>query len=73
MPSPWQTLAHGPRSWVASSRDVWTVPLGGGFGKIIHAGKLPINLSVQAFYNVATPRYGADWSIRLQCQLLFPK
>ncbi|MFZ0708837.1 MAG: hypothetical protein WAM53_02250 [Terrimicrobiaceae bacterium] len=59
--------------WVASSRDVWTVPLGGGFGKVIHAGKLPINLSVQAFYNVATPRYGADWSIRLQCQLLFPK
>ena len=58
----------------ASSRDVWTVPLGGGFGKIIHAGKLPINLSVQAFYNVATPRYGADSrSIRLQCQLLFPK
>ena len=61
-------------NWVASSsRDVWTVPLGGGFGKVIHAGKLPVNLSVQAFYNVATPRYGADWSIRLQCQLLFPK
>ena len=26
---------------------------------VAHAGKLPINLSVQAFYNVATPRYGA--------------
>ena len=61
-------------NWAAdSSRDVWTVPIGGGFGKIIHAGKLPINLSAQAFYNVATPQYGADWSIRLQCQLLFPK
>ena len=61
-------------NWAAdSSRDVWTVPIGGGFGKIIHAGKLPINLSAQAFYNIATPQYGADWSIRLQCQLLFPK
>jgi hypothetical protein len=32
-----------------------------------------VNISVQAFYNVATPRYGADWSIRLQCQFLFPR
>jgi hypothetical protein len=61
-------------NWAAeSSRDVWTVPLGGGFGKIIHLGKLPVNLSAQAFYNVATPQYGADWSFRLQCQFLFPK
>jgi len=61
-------------NWAAdSSRDVWIVPIGGGFGKVVHLGKLPINLSAQAFYNVATPEYGADWSIRLQCQLLFPK
>ncbi len=61
-------------NWAAdSSRDVWTVPVGGGFGKLIHLAKLPVNLSAQAFYNVATPEYGADWSIRLQCQLLFPK
>ncbi|MGB9277461.1 MAG: hypothetical protein WCC08_19760, partial [Terrimicrobiaceae bacterium] len=61
-------------NWAAeSSRDVWTVPVGGGFGKIIHLGRLPVNISVQAFYNVATPRYGADWSIRLQCQFLFPR
>jgi len=52
---------------------VWTVPIGGGFGKVIHPGKLPVNLSVQAFYNVAKPEYAADWSFRLQCQLLFPK
>ena len=52
---------------------MWTVPIGGGGGKIIHLGKLPINLSAQAFYNVASTRYGGDWSIRLQCQFLFPK
>jgi hypothetical protein len=61
-------------NWAAeSSSDVWTVPIGGGFGKIIHLGKLPVNLSAQAFYNVATPEFGSDWSFRLQCQLLFPK
>lgn len=36
-------------NWFAnSSRDVWTVPLGGGFGKIIHWRRLTMNLSVQA-------------------------
>ncbi len=61
-------------NWAAdSSRDVWTVPLGGGVGKIIHLGKLPVNLSAQAFVNAASPEFGADWSFRLQCQFLFPK
>ena len=60
-------------NWNEPSGDIWTVPLGGGFGRVVHLGKLPINLSAQAFYNVATPRHGADWSIRLQCQFLFPK
>ena len=60
-------------NWDEPSGDIWTVPLGGGFGRVVHLGKLPINLSAQAFYNVATPRHGADWSIRLQCQFLFPK
>ena len=45
----------------------------GSFGRVVRLGKLPINLSAQAFYNVAAPRDGADWSIRLQCQFLFPK
>ena len=61
-------------NWNAdSSRDTWTVPLGGGVGKIVHIGKLPVNISAQTFYNVASPRFGEDWSIRLQCQLLFPR
>jgi len=37
-------------------------------------GKLPINLQLQAFDNVVTPnRSGADWQLRFQAQLLFPK
>ncbi len=61
-------------NWAANSRDVWTVPLGGGFGKIIKVGgKLPVNLQLQAFANAARPSGGPDWSIRFQIQILLPK
>ena len=33
--------------------------------------KLPINASVQAFDNVEKPEFGADWTLRLQVQVLF--
>lgn len=52
---------------------MWTVPVGGGVGKILKIGKLPVNIGTQAYYDVATPQYGADWTLRLQVQFLFPK
>jgi len=60
-------------NWKAESGNQWTVPLGGGVGKIVKLGPLPLNLSAQAFYNVVTPDYGANWTLRLQVQMLFPK
>ncbi|MGE3292416.1 MAG: neuromedin U [Geminicoccaceae bacterium] len=60
-------------NWEADSDDTWTVPVGGGMGRIFHIGGQAMNASAQAFYNVESPRYGPDWSIRLQLQLLFPK
>ncbi len=60
-------------NWEADSGDKWTVPLGGGAGKIFHLGKLPVNTSLAAYYNVITPDYGPDWQIRAQIQFMFPK
>jgi hypothetical protein len=72
-------------NWAAAKAgDVWTVPLGGGFGKLFRLGdvlpleghpiaKLPINTQLQAFGNVAKPQFGSDWQLRFQVQLLFPK
>jgi hypothetical protein len=59
--------------WKADSGQRWTVPLGGGVGKIFHLGKLPVNSQVSAYYNVEHPDYGANWQLRLQVQLMFPK
>jgi len=60
-------------NWEADSDNTWTVPLGGGIGKIFRIGGLPVNTSAQAFYNVEKPDFGADWSLRVQLQFLFPK
>jgi hypothetical protein len=59
--------------WKADSGQQWTVPLGGGVGKIFHFGKLPVNTQVSAYYNVVKPDFGANWQIRAQVQLMFPK
>ena len=59
--------------WEADSDQRWTVPLGGGVGKIFHFGRLPVNTQLSAYYNVEHPDDGADWQLRVQVQLLFPK
>jgi hypothetical protein len=64
--------------------NVWTVPLGGGVGKLFRLGqilplqgdpiaKLPINTQIGAYGNVAKPEFGPDWQLRFQIQFLFPK
>ena len=61
-------------NWKASSNNRWTVPFGGGFGKIFKIGDQAMNGQVQAFYNVVSPdNVGGNWTIRAQLQLLFPK
>ena len=60
--------------WKASSDDRWTVPIGGGFGKIFKIWDQAMNGQVQAFYNVVSPDdVGGNWTLRVQFQLLFPK
>ena len=60
-------------NWNANSGQQWTLPLGGGVGKIFHLGKLPVNTFIQAYYNVVRPDYQANWQIRAQAQFMFPK
>jgi hypothetical protein len=60
-------------NWEADSDNRWTVPFGGGVGKIFRIGKQPMNVSAAAYYNVEKPDFGADWQARLQVQFLFPK
>jgi hypothetical protein len=61
-------------AWEADNDNRWTVPLGGGFGRLFRIGQLPVNTQLQAFYNVEKPEVlGPDWTLRFQIQFLLPK
>jgi hypothetical protein len=61
-------------NWEVEASDRWTIPFGGGFGKILALrGLPPMNFNLQAFYNAETPEIGPEWSARFQLAMLFPK
>lgn len=60
-------------NWEASSGDRWTVPFGGGVGKIFRIGNQALNAQAQIYYNVEKPDFVGDWGLRLQLQFLYPK
>jgi hypothetical protein len=60
-------------NWHAVPDSKWTVPIGGGGGKIMRIGKQALNCYVQAYDNVVRPHEAGNWSLRVQVQLLFPR
>jgi len=61
-------------NWEADSDHRWTVPLGGGFGKIFRIGDQAINAQLSLYNNVVTPDdYGPEWQVRTQIVFMFPK
>ncbi len=60
-------------NWSADSSQQWTIPIGGGIGKIVHIGKQPVNIRLAAYHNLQSPRSGSDWQLQFQIQFLFPK
>jgi hypothetical protein len=60
-------------NWEVTSKNRWTVPVGGGVGRIVHFGKQPVNIYTQFFRNVERPDGVTSWSARLQVQFLFPQ
>lgn len=59
--------------WSAAASQRWTVPLGGGVGRIFKIAGQPMNASLQAYGYAATPRLGPRWALRFQVQFLFPR
>lgn len=60
-------------NWEGSSGQKWTVPLGGGIGKIFKIGGQALNAQAHYYYNVEKPDITGDYSIRLQLQFMFPR
>jgi hypothetical protein len=60
-------------NWRASSGNVWTVPFGGGVGRVMRLGFQPVNIAAQFYGNAAYPTSGSPWGMRLSIAFLFPK
>lgn len=60
-------------NWEAIDGNKWTVPLGGGFGRVFQLGHQHIKLQAGAFTNVVKPDGGANWQAQVSLTLLFPR
>ncbi len=60
-------------NWEADSSNQWTIPLGGGFGKMFEIGSQKMNTKLEAYYNAEKPDGAPDWSLSWTLQFLFPR
>jgi opacity protein-like surface antigen len=59
-------------NWLAAPGQQWTVPIGGGFGRVFRVGDQPVNAQIAGYYNAIRPTGTADWQLRATVALLFP-
>ena len=75
MPGGWY-LTSAPNitaDWKTDGRDVWTVPFGGGVGRIFRIGNQPVNMKLAGYYNAHKPDGGSNWTLQTAVTLMFPK
>jgi opacity protein-like surface antigen len=60
-------------NWLAAPGQQWTVPVGGGIGRVFKLGDQPINAQIAGYYNAIRPTGASDWQLRTQLVFLFPE
>jgi hypothetical protein len=60
-------------NWNSSSDNRWTVPVGGGLGKLFNLDNFAINTKVEGYYNVVRPDAAPEWSANFTVQFMLPK
>jgi len=58
--------------WEADGEQ-WTVPLGGGVGRVVHLGKQAVKFQAAAYGNVIKQDQGSDYNVQFTMTLMFPK
>lgn len=74
LPEGWFLYSNATVSadWLSASNDRWTLPVGGGIGKVFTIGSQNVSTSIQSLYNAVRPDNSPDWSFNLQFSLLLP-
>lgn len=60
-------------NWLAASDQRWTVPIGGGIGRVFKLGEQPVSAYISGYYNVVKPDGAPNWQLRAELALLFPE
>jgi opacity protein-like surface antigen len=60
-------------NWLAAPGQQWTVPVGGGIGRIFRLGDQPVSAFISAYYNAVRPTGTPSWQLRAELSLLFPE
>jgi hypothetical protein len=60
-------------NWKASDDNVWTVPFGGGIGRVMKLGFQPVSILAQVYGNAIHPPGASPFGLRVQIAFLFPK
>ena len=60
-------------NWEADSDNRWSVPFGGGIGKLHRFGNQPVDFRLQGYGYAESPDNGPDWSMMFAVKFLFPK
>ncbi len=73
LPSGWYLISNATISanWQASSSNQWTVPVGGGVGKVFTVRDQAMSLQLQSFYGAVVPENGPDWLVQMGFQFVF--
>jgi hypothetical protein len=69
-PADWSSLPDFTHPFPAHA---WTVPVGGGVGRIMKLGFQPINWQAESYGNAVYPAGTSSWTMRVQIAFLFPK
>src|SRR5262249_3419259 len=60
-------------NWLAAPGQQWTVPVGGGIGRVFRLRDQPANASISGYYSAIRPDGAPNWQLRAQFALLFPQ
>lgn len=60
-------------NWESDSDNRWVVPFGGGVGRLIKFGKMPVDMKLVGYWYAEKPSFGPDWSAQFTIKFLFPK
>src|SRR5262249_16186671 len=59
--------------WEAHRNNRWTVPVGGGFGRVFKMGHQLLNARAQFWSDVKAPTGYQNWTMQTQLQFLLPR